>query len=262
MVRKLFRDDWNEYSRGDYRVVNNVWNKGDLVNGQDYTQSVRFNTTDLSRDVLFRWDWPRIDEVIAYPEIVVGYKPWDRDSGTNNLTTRISTLDTFKVGVDYDISGQTGQFNVAFDLWLTEKRHAGPASITTELMIWTHDGNLTPAGEKVGMYRHGDFRAEIWVAEDFTDSSGASNATWRYIALRAVDEIRTDRIDIARILDVLVKRDLVDELDFVNGYEFGAEITGGKGMLNIHSLRHQFSVDTDAAAAHSFDAQAADTFVF
>jgi hypothetical protein len=262
MVRKLLRDDWDDHTHGNYRIVNNVWNKGALVNGEDYTQSIRFNPADLSRNVVFRWDWPDVGDVIAYPEIIVGYKPWDRDAGTQNLTARIATIETFKVAVDYDISGQRSEFNVAFDLWLTNKPHAGPGTISTELMIWTHDGRLTPAGDKVGIYQHGDFRAEIWVADDFGDSSGTSSATWRYIAVRALTEIRDETIDIGDIIADLVSRDLVDDRDFVNGYEFGAEVLGGKGELHVHNLSHRFWTTADSADSVAFAESAADGFVF
>jgi hypothetical protein len=115
-------------------------------------------------------------------------------------------------------------------------------------MIWTHDGGLKPAGEKIGVYENGDFRAQIWVAEDFGDSSGDSPTTWRYIALRATGEIRADTIDIAAIIEDLVARGLVDEQDYLNGYEFGAEVNGGSGKLKLHDIGHEFSTLAESVA--------------
>lgn len=245
MVRKVLKKDWASYRDGDFTLVNNPWNNGSLDNGTDYTQSVTFNTVDVTRNVLFKWNWPDVGNVVAYPEIIAGYKPWGKD-GSDSLVTRLDRLRTLDVTVDYDIAGDTRDFNVAFDIWLSDKPLAGPQRITTEVMIWTHDGGLTPAGEKVGSYRDGDFRAEIWVAEDFGDSSGDSSATWRYIALRAKDEIRADTIDIAAIIDDLVDRGLVDSKDYLNGYEFGAEVIGGRGRMKLHEISHEFSTTNKA----------------
>lgn len=244
MVLKVLKKDWASYTDGDFTLVNNPWNKGKLENGADYTQSVTFDTDDITSNVLFKWNWPDVGHVVAYPEVIVGFKPWGRE-GSDSLVTRIDQLGQLDVTIDYDISGDTDDFNVAFDLWLSDKALAGNKHITTELMIWTHDGGLRPAGEKVGVYENGNFRAQIWVAEDFGDSSGDSPTTWRYIALRATDEIRADTIDIAAIIEDLVARGLVDDQDYLNGYEFGAEVIGGRGKLMLHEISHEFSTSAD-----------------
>jgi hypothetical protein len=240
MARKVLKADWASYTDGDFTLVNNPWNKGKLDNGADYRQSVVFDTDHITRNVTFKWDWPDAGHVVAYPEMIVGYKPWGRE-GSDTLVARIDSIAEFSVNVDYDISGRTADFNVAFDLWLSDKPLAGSRHITTELMIWTHDGDLRPAGDKVGVYRNGAMTADIFVANGFGDDSGDSAATWRYIALRLDRETRADTIDIDAVLADLVDRGLVDETDYVNGYEFGAEVTGGRGRLDLHSLSHAFS---------------------
>lgn len=261
MVTKVLKKDWASYTDGDFTLVNNPWNKGKLENGPDYTQSVTFDTGDITRDVLFKWDWPDVGHVVAYPEIIVGYKPWGRE-GADTLVTRLDKLGQLDIAIDYDISGDTDDFNVAFDIWLSDKPLAGNKHITTELMIWTHDGGLKPAGEKVGVYGSGDFRAQIWVAEDFGDSSGDSATTWRYIALRATNEVNADTIDIAAIIDDLVARGVVDDQDYLNGYEFGAEVTGGNGKLRLHEIGHEFSTLTERAAAVEDSALAVEESAF
>ena len=252
MVRKVLKKDWASYTDGDFTLVNNPWNSGKLDNGRDYTQSIAFDTDDITSNVLFKWNWPDVGHVVAYPEIIVGFKPWGQE-GTDSLVTRLDQLGQLDVTIDYDISGDTDDFNVAFDIWLSDKALAGNKYITTELMIWTHDGGLRPAGEKVGIYENGDFRAQIWVAEDFGDSSGDSSTTWRYIALRATDEITADTIDIAAIIEDLVERGLVDDQDYLNGYEFGAELTGGRGKLRLNEISHEFSSDGAEDGAVSVD---------
>lgn len=257
MPRKVLKKDWASWTDGDFALVNNPWNKGGLENGPDYTQSVTFDTADITRDVLFQWDWPDVGHVVAYPEIIAGYKPWGRE-GSDTLVTRLDQLGQLDITIDYDISGATDDFNVAFDIWLSDKPLAGNSHITTELMIWTHDGDLRPAGDKVGIYKDGDFRAQIWVAEEFGDSSGDSSTTWRYIALRAKDEIRSDTIDIAAIIADLAARGLVDDQDYLNGYEFGAEVTGGAGKLKLHEIGHQFSTLAAEQAAAEIETAGAD----
>lgn len=255
MVRKVLNKDWASYTDGDFTLVNNPWNQGKLENGLDYTQSIAFDTDDITSNVLFKWNWPDVGHVVAYPEIIVGYKPWGRE-GSDTLVTRLDQLSQLDVTVDYDISGNTDDFNVAFDIWLSDKALAGNKHITTELMIWTHDGGLRPAGEKVGIYEDGDFRAQIWVADDFGDSSGDSSATWRYIALRTTSEIKADTIDIAAIIEDLVERGLINDQDYLNGYEFGAEVIGGRGKLRLNEISHEFSTLAESELADQNNAAA------
>ena len=71
MARKVLKKDWASYTDGDFALVNNPWNKGKLENGPNYAQSISFDTDDITRDVLFKWDWPDAGHVVAYPEIIV-----------------------------------------------------------------------------------------------------------------------------------------------------------------------------------------------
>lgn len=251
MAKKVLRNDWDEFQKGDYCVVNNVWNKGDRISGKDYTQTVTLDTADLSRDVRFEWDWgPNAGHVLAYPEVIVGYKPWGR-TGTDAISGRVSDIRSFDVTHNLAIGGRdTDLFNVAYDLWLSEKPLAGAASITTELMVWAHSGKLGDFGSSAffGTYRHGDFKADIYTYDDF-GASGAGGHTWRYLALVPRGDMLKANIDLHDILIDMVERGLVSEKDYVNGYELGAEVTGGKGRLDIRRLTHDYDTyDADAGS--------------
>jgi Ca2+-binding RTX toxin-like protein len=88
-------------------------------------------------------------------------------------------------------------------------------------------------------YKHDGFAADIVTYADFGDSSGENSHTWRYIALVPDRDSRHLTIDIQDILCELVDRGLISGRDYVNGYELGTEITGGKGRFDLKSLDHQ-----------------------
>lgn len=244
MARKTLKQDWATFTQGDFRIENNVWNKGDLVNGKDYTQTISYDPKNLTHELKFTWNWPKSDHILAFPEIEAGYKPWS-ETGSDALTTRISKLHAMDVSFDYDISGNKALFNVGFDMWLTKKPEAGASSITTEISVWTHAGDIDPDGRKIGTYRDGSFRGEIWVENDF--SHPGNDQSWRYITIRSNKDVLDGTLDIDHLMDVLVDKKLVKSTDYFNGYEFGAQLTGGKGSLTIHDLDHDFS----AAARHA-----------
>ncbi|MDB5524801.1 MAG: hypothetical protein JWM58_2564 [Rhizobium sp.] len=252
MARMTFSDDWQQFTNGDYTVVNNVWNKGGRVNGVDYTQTVSFDDADLSRDLNFAWDWGgNAGQVLAYPEVVVGYKPWDQ-AGTDVLSSRISDIRDFSLYHDLAIGGpDTDLFNVAYDLWLTDTPLGGIDSITTELMVWAHAGGIGAFNTEahVGTYDHDGYKAEIYTYADFGGNSNPDAHAWRYIAFVPDEDHLEADIDMHDILMELVERGLISDLDFLTGYELGAEVTGGKGSLDINQISHDLDTyDANAQA--------------
>lgn len=240
MARKVLRNDWDEFQKGDYRIVNNVWNKGDTEN---YFQKILYDPENPARNISMVWDWgPDAGHVLAYPEVAVGYKPWS-GLGTDAISARISDIRSFDVFHNLSVGGpDKGLFNVAYDLWLTDEPLGGTQSITTELMIWARSGQLGSFGEQahIGRYSHDGFKADIYTYEDFGDSSGLSGETWRYIALVSDKDQLKAEIDIHDILVELVRRGLISENDYVTGYELGAEVAGGEGRLDIKRMSHDF----------------------
>jgi Ca2+-binding RTX toxin-like protein len=241
-LRVKLSHDWEEYGSGPYRAVDNVWGKDGLKNGVDYTQSVSLDTVTFPEGVKLEWSWPDVFKpaIYAYPEVIFGYKPWDPGVGLKDFIAPVNDLKAFTADFDLTISG-SNQFDVAFDVWLTDRRAGGPSSITTEVMIWLHSGRLTPAGHSVASY-HGDgYSASIWHEKSMGDASGDSSASWQYIALRPDHDFLTGKIDIRDILNTLREEGLISGKDYVSGFELGAEVAGGAGSLTINGLHPTFA---------------------
>ena len=229
------------YASGPYRTVNNVWNKGGLNNGSDFTQSVTYDPATFPAGVTLQWSWPGFNEEIwAYPEVITGYKPWDPDDGTLALTTRVDAVSELDAHFDLAISGDTGKFNVALEFWLTDKPGGGPKSITTEVMVWLHNGDLTPAGKKTGRYEERRLRRLDLRREGDDRPSGDSEVRWKYVALKADADLLSGSIDLRAVLVALRKHGVIDGGDFIGGFELGAEVAGGAGSLRIDALGHDF----------------------
>lgn len=244
MALQAIYKDWSSYTIGDFRFSNNVWNKGVLVNGTDFSQSIAFDTLSPTTSATFLWDWGTDrGHMVAYPEVIVGYKPWD-DVGTDIISSKVSDIREFTVSHDVSISGDVDLFNVSYDLWLTDAPTAGEKSITTEVMLWTHSGKLANFhnAEHAGTYSQGNINAEIYTFENFGGSHGIH---WRYVAIIPDRTYNEGTFDFKSMLQKLVKLDLVSADDYVNGYELGSEVRGGRGQLTINSMSHQFEASTE-----------------
>lgn len=246
MARKKLKDDWDSVQIGQFHIENNVWNKGNLKNGKDYTQSISYDTKDLSRDLTFSWDWKQANDILAFPEIIAGYKPWS-GQGSGAMTEKLSAIKKFILSFDYDISGDTDRFNVAIDMWFTNKPWSGGNNIRTEVKILTHKGDFAePEGSLVGEYSQGSaFSADIYVEQNYSNNDGFN--TWRYITIVAHDDVTRAKLNMDRLLDTLVDMGHLDKKLYFNGYEFGAEHTGGKGRLDIDDISHSIRASARAA---------------
>jgi Ca2+-binding RTX toxin-like protein len=235
-------EDWAEYHSGPYRTVNNVWNKGPLQNGPDFAQSITYDPATFPAGVTMEWSWPGFKpSIYAYPEVILGYKPWDPGKGTLEFSAKVDALKRLEATFDLGIAGETGKFNVALELWLTDTRGGGPGEINTEVMIWLHNGDLTPAGREKAAFATDGYGASIYVEKGMGDNSGESPLTWKYIALKADTDYLTGVIDLREVLIALKREGLITGKEWVSGFELGAEVAGGDGMLSIAALDHAFA---------------------
>jgi hypothetical protein len=240
MTRLTLTKDWDSYTIGDFRLENNTWGQRDLINGVDFTQQVTFNSDDITSGVTFSWNWgPDQGRMLAYPEIIVGFKPWNPKQGTDIINAAVSDIKTFDISQEIEISGDTDTFNVSYDLWLTDEPLGGETSITTEIMVWSHRGGLGRYEQngKIGTYKHDGYEADVIMHDNFGGSHGLH---WRYIALLPDKDYLNFTFDMKDVLAYLVRKGLISGDDYVTGYELGSEVKSGSGELKINHLSHTF----------------------
>ena len=115
----------NAYTAFGWYVLNNVWNPGPLVYETDYLIDSVFDPLDLTSGVSFTWSFPHKTEahptIIAYPEVIFGPAPMgggDKPSDVGGMfPLRVDAIDELTARYDVSYEGNTGGFNVAFDIW-------------------------------------------------------------------------------------------------------------------------------------------------
>ncbi|MBL8561603.1 MAG: hypothetical protein JNN06_04925 [Gemmobacter sp.] len=224
--------DFAEVSLQGWRLSNNTWGVGTAVNGTDYTQTIRYGTTLAGTE--FDWNYGSLRAgVLAYPELILGAKPWDA-SRENALTTRLDALRQLEVTLDLSMRGATQDFNLAFDLWLTSARAGGPETITTEVMVWLHRGALAEGIGETLRYEADGISADILLREGHQSEPGGPS--WRYVAVLLDETTLTASVDLDAILRHLIRIGYVSGRDWLSGLEFGAEVVGGAGCFTLNDL--------------------------
>ena len=225
-------------------VLNNVWNPGTLIYNQDYVIDSAYSASDMTAKTTFNWSFPVVTEpyptIRAYPEVIFGPAPMSGGHKASDITTvlpaQVSSLTALTADYDVSYKGNTGGFNVSFDIWLTDTPNGGADTVTTEVMVWVHKGDFDAFGQQVGTYSNGSVTGKIYAS---------TTGDWTYTAVVLDQDMPKGQIDIAGILTTLKGLNLVSSTDYVASVELGAEVVSGAGSLTINNL--DLDVQTKAA---------------
>ncbi|SFJ92424.1 hypothetical protein [Caulobacter sp. UNC279MFTsu5.1] len=232
------------YTAHGWYVLNNVWNPGNLVYGTDYTIDSAYSAADMTLKTTFNWSFPVTTDsahtIRAYPEVIFGPAPMSGGHKASDITTvlpaQVSGLTALTADYDVSYKGNTGGFNVAFDIWLTDTPNGGADTVTTEVMVWVHKGDFDAFGQQVGTYSNGSVTGKIYAS---------TTGDWTYTAVVLDQDMPKGQLDIANILTALKGLNLVSSNDYVASVELGSEVVSGAGSLTINNL--DLNVQTRAA---------------
>ena len=214
---------WEEYSFGPYLLQNNTWGQGDIT---DFSQCI-FTTSDSIFG--WNWNWPNIgNNVKAYPEIIFGKKPWSSSSTNNLLPIALGRVENFEV--EFDIQTEAnGNYNSAFEFWITEDSLSNENGITTEVMIWTSNSFLQPAGNQISI---------VYVDGYFYKMYRADFDNWVYYAFVSEIDQYNGTLKIHDFINYMVSTGYLNPNEFLGSFEFGNEIVHGNGqtIINQYSI--------------------------
>jgi hypothetical protein len=72
--RECVCNEWAWSNIGEYRIENNVWNKGSI---SDYQQCLFIQDGDRGINAGWGWNWPGLRfNVVAHPNVMCGKNPW------------------------------------------------------------------------------------------------------------------------------------------------------------------------------------------
>lgn len=214
-----------------WSALNNTWGSSGLVYGADYVMQSAASRADMTEGTVFTWSYGLTAnpyaQVLAYPEVTYGFNPYANLANATATSAGFPAFvqDIVQLDLDYSVSigGHVAGFNVAYDIWFTDRPHGTAEDITTELMIWVHRGTAAAFGAVVGEYVDGDFRAQIY-------------NTGTYIALVVDSDRLSGTIDVVAIIDYLVELGLMSRSEYLSCIELGSEVFSGSGSLTINNF--------------------------
>jgi hypothetical protein len=238
-------DEAKDVSCADYASVdtnvghisNNVWDK-QAAGAQPYRQCIRTRGGKFG----WSWQWPANpgNRVFAYPETVMGWKPWNGGVSTfKHLPIQISAINTFTLSYNVETTAH-GKHNLSTSLWIIRSGRTSaeprPKDVTAELMVWTDGFDFHPAGNKIADTMIDGIPFEVWSATNWSDVSKTNTNHWNYIAYRSKMRKLDVTLDIRKILADAAHRGIVDPAHYVASVELGNEVMSGTGETWINSM--------------------------
>lgn len=227
-----FNAEWAYVDLGAFEYQANPWNKGNLVHGRDFTQ--RLTVTPDREALRLEWVWPADgSDIVAYPGLILGMKPWSDTSTSASFPVRISEIDNLTADIDLNWFSPPGaNFNVAFDLWIASADNNEPGVILSELMIWVKTWEWETSPDVFARYSDSNGPASIYYRPDHS----VGDDGWAYMAVVYKQNVTEGQIDLGDLLRQLIELGIVNPNHLLMDIELGAEVVGGAGALDVRDL--------------------------
>ena len=228
-------NDFAQYTHGELTLENNTWNAGNLAAGS--FQQCIFELED-STALMWGWSWSYPDTatgINAYPQVIYGKKPWHTRSTTTALPLRLDLIHQLKVNYDLEIARNDGEYNLAYDIWITANGLARPEDIRFEFMIWEDAHSIAPFGNYYGTVDTSNGSYALYIGEPDWEPEGSQ---WTYLGFLRTQFRKNGVVDIDELLGYLIEQQIVPPEHYLSSIELGTEVGNSKG----YAVLKQFEI--------------------
>lgn len=228
---------WAELSlsKGEYLLTNNTWG----AKGQkDFEQCISINNNQ--QHFGWRWKWAGNNgQVLAYPSVLFGHKPWNETSTTSRLPLQIKTLEKMQVTYDIVQSG-TGSHNVLLESWVTSSAKPQASTRTAEIAIHLSQQNWPGMpGKLIRTVAIDDELYDFYV--DPAIEVPDDNLRWPYLGfVYKGHRTTTGTLDLAAFVRFLTQENYLQAGHYLASIELGSELVTGEGEALIKHFNVQF----------------------
>lgn len=228
----IFREPGRAQNHHGWYVLNNTYGVGNMKMGVDYTSEARFDNRDMTAGTTFSWAMPYTTKsntpILAYPEVIFGVPPLGANAKNPTDTAavfpvRVGDLVSLVADQDVSFSGNVGGFNVAYDIWFTSVPNGDRSTVTNEVMVWVHKGDVSTWGTAVGTYEANGITATIYHRDTYT-------------AVVFDQDLPSAKLDLTAIFHTLTNLGIMSDNEYLASVELGAEVVSGVGSLTINNL--------------------------
>lgn len=220
------------YSLPGYYVSNNAWGAGKLVNGVDYSTSVTFDPANFKNGTHFSWRFPRsVGGIYAYPHIDYNAQA----AGVSS--TQAANIGSLSAHYNVDLSNKANS-TVAFDFWFGRQPNGSWETTSAELLIEVHPVAAGKPNQPFFLTGSGFAGATVHVS-----NMSAAGANWKFIDVKMPADMMSGTLSISEIIKELIWDGVLTGEEYLASLQFGSEVLGGSGSLQINSLSYDWTAN-------------------
>jgi hypothetical protein len=228
--------------------MNSVWNTGSLVNGTDFTQSISMDSANSPDNTTISWDWPDTPatwNVYSMPGVFYG--TYDGFAAPANTVTpmQVDDINTLTLNHNITLSGQTDQYDVIYDLYLTSTPGGSHSDAQFEIEVVAHTPSyMRDWIETLPQKTFTDADGLQWTIAQSGSTSTSDNPPIILFVPSDYRDLTNASIDFKALLDAAQAEGLITGNEYFNGLGLGVEPRLGSGSLDINSLSVDYDGDT------------------
>jgi Bacterial Ig-like domain len=225
------------FSASGWYVENDAWNVANLTDGVDYSASLTYDPNNLA-GTYFSWTYPaNVGGVYAFPHI--DYESWAAGVSSTQTANMVNLSATYSVSLS-NLADSTA----AFDLWFNSQANGSWSTTSTEVLIQVHS--------TFGAYSNEPFTlsdSDFTGASVHASESSSGGANWNFIVVTLPSDMMSGTLNISNILKELVLDGLMTGQEYLTSLQFGSEVQGGSGSLQINSLGYNWTANATTVLA-------------
>jgi hypothetical protein len=242
------------YSLPGYYVSNDAWGVKDLSDGVDYSSSVTFDPTNFQSGTSFSWRYPpNVGRVYGYPHI--DYDP---------QVARVSSTQDANIAnlaANYNVQlSDTVNSTVAFDIWFNSQPNGRWETTSIELLVEVHPTSRPTKQNGILARLRRLFRAQpdsplVLTGDGFAGATvhisdvNESGANWKFIDVKMPVDMMSGTLSLSNVIKELIWNGLMTGREYLGSLQFGSEVLGGTGSLQINNLSYDWTATPTSVGA-------------
>jgi hypothetical protein len=169
--------------------------------------------------------------VYAYPHI-------DYDAQAAGVSsTQAANIRNLSANYSVNLSN-TADSTVAFDLWFNSQPQGQWATTSAELLIEVHPTSPGKPNQPFFLTGSGFAGATVHVS-----NMSAAGANWKFIDVKIPGDMMSGTLSVSDIIKELIWNDVLTGKEYLASLQFGSEVQGGTGSLQISSLSYDWTAN-------------------
>jgi hypothetical protein len=244
------------YSLPGYYVSNDAWGVKNLSDGVDYATSVTFDPTNFQSGTSFSWRYPaNVGRVYGYPHI--DYDP---------RVARVSSTQDANIvnlAANYDVHlSDLANSTVAFDIWFNGQPYGAWETTNIELLVEVHPTSRPVSQNGIRARLRRLFGAQpqpdsprLLTGKGFAGATvhvsnmNEAGASWKFIDVKMPEDMMSGTLSLSNIIKELIWDGVMTGQEYLGSLQFGSEVLGGTGSLQVNSLSYDWTATATSVGA-------------